>query len=101
MSFKVVEPEKDENGVYLQVFADPENNEKNTIIGITDPSFEVSTDDYVKVTGVIQDTFEGENVFGGNVNASVVLADIAEVVDYVIAVSPAIETIEVDDGREQ
>lgn len=96
-----VEPEKEEDGVYLQVYADPENNEKNTIVGIGDPDFEVSTDDYVKVTGVIQDTFEGENAFGGQISAPTVSANNAEVVDYETAISPAIETIEVDEEQDQ
>src|SRR5699024_4332684 len=96
-----IEPEKDDDGVYLQVYADPENYEKNTIVGIEDSGFDVSTDDYVNVTGIIKDEFDGENAFGAELSVPVVLADDIEVVDYVTAVSPTIETIDVDEEQDQ
>lgn len=104
MSFEgivFVDPERDSNGVYLQVFADPENHEKNTIVAIDDPDFDVEMDDYVHVEGVITDTFKGTNAFGGDVSAPVVVADMIEVVDYVDAISPTLETIEVDQSINQ
>ncbi|MFD1363332.1 DUF4352 domain-containing protein [Lentibacillus salinarum] len=96
-----VQPERDEDGTYLQVFADPENAEQNVIVGMADSDFDVSSDDYVRVSGVIHDEFQGENAFGGTLNAPAVKAESVEVVDYVTAVSPAIETIEVDKSQDQ
>lgn len=96
-----VDPERDSDGVYLQVFADPENHEKNTIVAVEDPTFDVDMDDYVHVEGVIVDKFEGANAYGGSVEAPVVYADNIEVVDYVDAMSPALEIIEVDETIEQ
>ncbi|MCP3738497.1 DUF4352 domain-containing protein [Rossellomorea sp. BNER] len=95
------EPEKDSDGTYIQVFAKPENSEQNIIVGIKDPDFKVQMDDYVKVNGIVKDTFEGENLMGGTIDAPVIEADSIEVVDYITAVSPTIKTIEVNQELEQ
>ena len=96
-----VEPEKDEDGTYLQAYADPSNYEKNVIIGLNDPSFTVNSQDYIHVKGTIKDEFKGENMMGGTVLAPAIMADSIEVVDYVTAVSPAIKTIDVGDTQDQ
>ncbi|TMN23242.1 DUF4352 domain-containing protein [Lentibacillus cibarius] len=96
-----VQPERDNDGTYLQVFADPENAEQNVIVGVEDPDLDVSSEDYIRVSGVIRDEFTGENAFGAELKALVVGADTVEVVDYVTAVSPAMETIQVDQSQDQ
>ncbi|MDZ5710642.1 DUF4352 domain-containing protein [Jeotgalibacillus haloalkalitolerans] len=88
-----MEPEKDGDGTYFQMWADPENSEKNTIIGIDDPSLDLSSEDYVKIKGVVHDEFEGENAFGGIVTAPMVAAESVEVVDYITAMSPTLKEI--------
>lgn len=95
------EPEADEDGVYFQMFADPINSEKNTLVGLLDTDLKVKTDDYVKVTGIVKDEFEGENAFGGVVKAPVIEATKFEVVDYVTAVAPANRTIEIKEEINQ
>lgn len=90
------EPEKDDNGTYIQIWGDPGNSEKNTLVSIKDTKLKVKTDDYVKVKGVVQDKYEGENAFGATIVAPVILADNIEVVDYITAVSPTIKEIKVD-----
>lgn len=94
-------PEKDEDGTYLQVYADPANYEYNTIVGIEDPDLDVSESDYVKVTGVVKDVFEGENMVGGTVVAPMVKASSIEVVDYTTAIAPTLDTIEVNQSLDQ
>lgn len=96
-----IEPERDSDGTYLQVYADPENHEKNIIVGVEDPDFDVETEDYVAVRGVITGAIEGENLVGGHVKAPTVLAENIEIIDYTDAISPAIETIDVDDSVDQ
>lgn len=86
-------PEKDEDGVYLQVWADPKNSEYNTLIGFEDPNFEVADGDYVKVVGVVEKEYEGENMMGGTLLAPVIKATSVEVLSYVDAVAPTIETL--------
>lgn len=95
------EPEADEDGVYFQMFADPINSGKNTLVGLLDTDLKVKTDDYVKVTGIVKDEFEGENAFGGVVKAPVIEATKFEVVDYVTAVAPANRTIEIKEEINQ
>lgn len=90
------EPEKDDDGTYIQIWADPENSEKNTIVGIKDSSLKLKTDDYVKVKGIVKDKFKGENALGGTVEAPVILASSIEVVDYITAISPTIKEINVN-----
>ena len=75
-----VDPERDGDGVYLQIWADPENSEKNMLVGYGDPGFEVRDGDYVQVKGLVMKSFEGENAFGGTVTAPVIEASDIEVV---------------------
>lgn len=89
-----ITPEKDDDGVYLQVYADPKNLEYNTIVAFDDPNFEVADGDYIKVDGVIEDEFEGENMLGGVVTAPVMRATSLEVLSYVDAAAPTIATLE-------
>lgn len=88
-----ITPEKDDKGIYLQVYADPQNAEHNTIVAFEDPDFEVSEGDYVKIDGVIEDEFEGENMLGGSVIAPLMTAESIEVLSYIDAVAPTIETL--------
>src|SRR5699024_5207514 len=74
---------------------------QNAIVGIEDPSIDVAVDDYVRVKGIVKDGVEGQNAFGGTVNAPTVLAETIEIVDYVTAVSPTIEMIDVDESQDQ
>lgn len=95
------DPERDDEGVYLQVWADAENSEKNMIVAYNEPDFEVSTDDYVLVKGIVEKTFEGENAFGGTLQMPGIKANNIEVVDYMTAVAPTIKTIEVKEEINQ
>lgn len=88
-----ITPEKDDDGVYLQVFADPQNSEYNTLVAFNDPNFEVSEGDYIKVDGVVKDEFSGENMMGGSVVAPLINAKSIEVLSYIDAVAPTIETL--------
>ena len=95
------EPEKDEKGTYLQMFADPENSEKNMMVQVGDPKLEAKNDSYIKVKGTVLDEMTGTNAFGAVLTAPVIKADTAEVVDYITAVSPAKKTVEVNNTIEQ
>lgn len=89
-------PEKDDSGIYFQMWADPENANLNTVVYFDDPDFQVEVENYVKVSGVVGKEFEGENAFGGTVTAPTIIADSVEVVSYTEAVSPALHTYEFD-----
>ncbi|REB08554.1 DUF4352 domain-containing protein [Sporosarcina sp. BI001-red] len=95
------DPERDDNGIYLQVWADPKNGEKNILVGYSDSDLEVNMDDYISVEGVVEKTFEGENAFGAKVVAPVIKASKVEVLDYMAAVAPTLKTIEVNQDINQ
>lgn len=95
------EPEYDEDGVYLQIFADPKNSEKNTVLFYADPSFEVESQQYVQWTGIIRDEFKGENMLGGKVVAPMIEATDLQIISYFDAVAPTLETIEVNETQNQ
>lgn len=98
---KVFSVERDEDGTYLQVYADPKNSEQNTIVGILDPELQIAEDDYVKVTGIVEDEFVGENMMGAEITVPRILADKVEVVDYVTAMAPTLKAIEVNQTQNQ
>lgn len=95
------EPERNENGTYLQVFILENGYDGNTIVSIGDPNFEVSADDIVRVTGVIGDEFEGENLLGVVMTIPTVLATKVEKVDYVTAFAPSMKTVELNQELNQ
>lgn len=91
-----VKPERDKNSVYLQVFSDPKNSEGNIAVSHNDPNLPVDTDSYVKISGVVKGEMKGTNVFGATLSIPMVEAQSIEIVDYITAVSPTLETINVD-----
>lgn len=93
--------ENDAEGVYLQVWADPTNVDQNTLISYEDPNFEVSEEDFVVISGTVRESFTGENAFGGEILAPIIDAKSVEVVDYITAISPTLESIEVQNEIDQ
>lgn len=94
-------PEKDEDGIYLQAYADPKNSEHNILIGYTDKSLSLNEGDYIHVTGTVKDEFVGENMLGGEVKAPVILAQTVEISDYITVVSPTLKTVDINKTIEQ
>lgn len=95
-----IEPEKDDEGTYLQVYAE-DNSDRNTLVAINDPDLKVENDDIIHVTGTVKDVFEGENLMGGTVVAPLIEADSIEITDYATAFAPALKTIEVNKEIDQ
>ncbi|PID23335.1 hypothetical protein [Sporosarcina sp. P7] len=94
-------PEKDDDGIYLQVYAKPENYEQNTVVFYPDASLSVSDEDYVKITGVVRDQFKGENMMGAELTMPMIEATELEVISYTDAMAPTLRTIEVNETKEQ
>ncbi|AEH48646.1 hypothetical protein [Parageobacillus thermoglucosidasius] len=90
-----VEPEKDDDGIYIQAFADPKNSEQNVIV-VADPKTNVKNEDIIHVIGTVRKSFEGENALGGKVTAPIIDAEKVEKTDYVTAFSKPIKTIDVN-----
>lgn len=91
-----VDPEKDDNITYIQAVANPDDGEKNTIVKIKKPDFDVKKDDIIHVVGKVVKKSEGKNAFGGNVLAPVISASKIEKTDYATAFDPAKKTITVN-----
>ncbi|ARK20335.1 hypothetical protein [Sporosarcina ureae] len=94
-------PEKDDDGVYLQVYANPEKYEQNTIVFYPDASLSVSDEDYLKITGIIKDEFKGENMMGAELTMPMIEATELEIIGYTDAMAPTLQTIEVNEMKEQ
>ena len=84
--------DSDEKGIYFQMWSDPVNIDRNTVIGYPDPSFQLEAGQYVKITGIVDHVAEGENMMGATVTAPAILADKVEVSSYIDVVSPTIAT---------
>jgi len=93
--------ERDSKGVYFQVWADPENAGKNTIIEYKNTEATLQKYDYVKIEGKVVGTYEGENAFGVKITALQIEASSVEVVGYIKAVSPTLRTVNVNSQQEQ
>lgn len=94
------ESEKSEGLIAFQMWADPINNERNTIVGYTG-DLEISDGDYVIVDGKVYDVYEGKNAFGVTIKAPQIIADTVTVSDYQSVVAPANKTIEPNILKEQ
>lgn len=94
-------PEFDEDGVSVQMWADIENSENNTIVYIGDKDFDVKQDDYIRIVGKVGDVFEGENAFGGTVSAPTITAKEYEVLSYQDALMPTLKTLDVNQTQTQ
>lgn len=96
----VLDVEKDGGDLYLQVYQDIKNYEKNTVVVYPDADISPKTDDFVRVKGTVDGTFSGENALGGDVEAPQVTAEKVEVIDAMEAF-PATKTVEVNQSVEK
>jgi len=87
------EPEYDSNGVYFQMFNDITNSDRNTLVAYAKPDFQLKTDDYVKITGVIDAEATGKNAFGAEMTAPSIIASNVQILSYVDAISPTIKEV--------
>lgn len=87
------EPERDEEVTYWQMWAKPKANEWNTVVGIKNPNFKISNNDYVRVKGVVAGELEAENAFGGKVSGVTIAANTAEVLTALEAATPPTKTL--------
>ncbi len=93
-------PEVRGNEARFQIWADPKNSDWNTLVRTDADSARVRANDYVRVTGTVRGSFEGENPFGANISAVEVEADSVEEVDAAEALDPSQETIQVEQTRQ-
>jgi hypothetical protein len=98
---KVFSIEKDQESLYLQIWAEPSDREKHTIIKFYDSSLNIKEDDYVLIQGEVVGEFTGRNAFNAKLSAPKIIANSIEIIDYIAAVSPSIKTMEFDEMQMQ
>lgn len=86
-------PEYDDEGVYVQMFADPENSANNVIIKYANPNIKLNNGDYISIDGYIKGEFKGENAFGGEVLAPKIVADTLNIVSRNDVIAPTLKEI--------
>lgn len=90
-------PETQDDMVFLQMWQDPKNSDHNTIIVASkEIAGDIENDDYIKLTGYIEDEFKGENMMGGEITAPQIVAEKIEKSSYKDVVSPTNKTIDVN-----
>ena len=91
----VLDVEKDGSDLYIQVYYDILNYDKNTIVVYPDADISLKDEDFVKVKGTVDGTFTGENYIGGEVEAPQITAKKVKKIDAMEAF-PATKTVEVN-----
>lgn len=92
---KVFDVQQDAKGTYFQMWADPKNDNWNTLVAVADPTLQLKEGDYVRVAGAVKQNYTGKNAFGAEVSAPVIVASGVTPTTALAAASPAIAT----DGR--
>lgn len=90
-------PETKDDMVALQMWQDPEHSENNTIvIASKELVGDIESDDYIKLTGYVEDEFVGENMMGQEITAPQIVAEKLEKSTYKDIMSPTKKTIDVN-----
>ena len=96
------EPDVETGEITFQLYVDPINYEKNTIIVYkTNDSISLKDGDYVIIDGVISGVTTYTNIIGGTMQAPTIQAINVKKTDYIEAVSKTEKTIEVNHTQEQ
>jgi hypothetical protein len=72
-------PEVKGSQTSFQMWADPKNNEWNTVVHADSAPSSLSSGDMARVKGKVRGAFQGSNAFGANITATEVDADSVEV----------------------
>lgn len=59
----------DGDGIYFQMWVDPENIDYNTVVAYFDPELTLEDGQYIRISETVIDVFEGENMMGGKIVA--------------------------------
>lgn len=91
----VLDVEKDGSDLYIQVYYDIKNYDKNTVVVYPDADVSLKTEDFIRVKGTIDGTFEGENYLGSSIEVPKMTASKVEKIDAMEAF-PANKTVEIN-----
>jgi hypothetical protein len=86
---KVFNIEHEQDATAVQMYLD-EDMDRQVIVVVRDPSFEVNEDDYLRVSGEVADQFEGENAFGAEVSVPRILGTDYKRISAIAALNPTL-----------
>lgn len=89
-----------ELGVYFQIYADPVNSDRNTLVCCADKNISIKEGDYVKFKGAVKGAQEGETMIGAKITLPLILTAGVEMLSYQDAVAPTINTITLENGTQ-
>lgn len=75
---------------YIQIYEDPENYERMTLIAYDGKFGQFNSGDYVMVSGRVSDVVSGQNAFGVSVTLPCIIADSVQLSSYKDVVSPTL-----------
>lgn len=90
------DPELENGYYYFQMYADPTNLDRNTVVVCPSKGLTLAEDDYVGVTGVVVGEFKGFNAFWSIVSAPKIKASSVKKLSYLEAVHPTLRSVAVD-----
>ncbi len=90
------DPEVNKEFVGLQIWNNPENNERNFLVKAPQDNVEYTSDSYVIVDGKIEGRVKGSNLLGGKVVAPLIVADSVELSNYKDVVRPTLKEVSFD-----
>lgn len=96
-----IDPKKDGDTVYFQMYADPDELGRNTVVGYKNQNVDLKSGDYVKIIGTVSSEFKGSNLFGAALSAPKIIATNVEVVNYITAVRPTIKSADINKTIDQ
>lgn len=86
-------PEAKDKQIAFQMWQDPKNSANNTVI-TCDKSADLAQNDYIRIEGYVDGTFEGKNMMGGTVKAPKIVAESVEKISYQDAASPTLKAVD-------
>lgn len=96
------EPENvSDQGIYFQMYNGLESNNQVTFVGYENTDISLTSNDYVKVIGVVDGAIEYKSLFDYTLTAPLIIASSIEKVSYIDALSPTIKSVEINSTQEQ
>lgn len=85
--------EKVDQGYEMEMYGDPLNYQKPTVIKYKDSNIQVKIDDWVKVYGKVEGKYADETMYGSSVSIPVIVADTITISNYKDVMSPTIKEV--------
>ncbi|WP_051507166.1 hypothetical protein [Saccharibacillus sacchari] len=95
------DPLEHDRGMFIQVYADPDNYGKHVLISMRTPMKEIKKGDFIRVKGIVKGSTEMVSTTGAPMVFPEIKTQSVEVVDYITGFSPSLRTVEVGETQDQ